>query len=246
MIFGWKKEKTRLEEQAVRSTFTHSPNGSGLIRFQEVSLPPSISRLSLDIPLGSWVVLGGKDDFAKALFCDLCFHYIHPEQGKVDPLLSGRDVSFLGRASTTYGRSLVDHLTCGVQESSRNLLEIVGRHSLSERFHRHLEKESLEFKGGKISRELELDERDHLELAEANLLLQRRRAAVIDTTTDFYQIAKEQGFQHSDLFLGSGKTILWIVDESKTFSGPWSEKQNAGITKKYLSFPTEARSSYIN
>jgi len=246
MIFGWKKEKIKLEEQAIWSNLSHGAGSSGLIRFQDVSLPPSISRLSLEIPLGSWVILGGEDDFAKALFCDLCFHYIHPEQGKVDPLLTGRDVSFLGRASTTYGRSLVDHLTSGVQETSRKLIEIVGRHSLSERFERHLAKGSLAFKEGKTSRELELDERDHLELAEANLLLQRRRAAVIDTTTDFYQIALEQGFQHSDLFLGSGKTILWIVDESKTFSGPWTEKNYATVNKKYLSFPSESRSGYIN
>jgi len=47
------------------------------------------------------VLLYGDDDFAKALFCDLCFSYIFPETGAVSPCLRGSDVSFLGRSNTT-------------------------------------------------------------------------------------------------------------------------------------------------
>src|SRR4051794_39602408 len=109
-----------------------APNG--LIRFVQVTLPPTIQDLSLQIPAASWVLLYGDDDFAKALFCDLCFSYIHPEKGKVAPGLRGSDVSFVGRSNTTYGRTLLDHLGCGVREKTRELTEYAVNHVLSERF----------------------------------------------------------------------------------------------------------------
>ncbi len=260
MIFGWKKQKgssPALQEASVNTKALTlfrdkalTGTSSGAIRFDNVTLPPAIQSLTLEIPLGSWVVLYGEDDFAKALFCDLCFSYIHPESGKVQPVLKGSDVSFLGRSNTTYGHKLVDHLSCGVIDNSKELLQYVALGSLSKRFHRHLSDSTvLEFRDGKSARDMELDERDSMELAEANLLLQKRKAAVIDTTTDFYQIALEQGFRHSELFLQSGKTIIWIVSGENPLpedARPWSLSRYSKITKTALSFPNESRAGYLN
>lgn len=254
MIFGWKKNRPLPEPSAplyserLRAR-SRSPHG-GLIKFERVSLPPAIKELNLEIPLGSWTVLYGEDDFAKALFCDLCFSYIQPESGKVHPVLKGTDVSFLGRSNTTYGNSLVEHLSCGVRENTKDLLEYVALRVLSERFGRHLEPRSpLEFSAGRGAREVPLDERDCLEIAEANVLLQRRKAAVIDTTSDFYQIAIEQGFRHSDELLTSGKTILWIVDDQHPLPAnacPWREKKYANVPQLSLGFPSGSPAGYIN
>lgn len=256
MIFGWKKNSRKsaptLEKGEV-FRYLKAPNQSdlgGLIRFENVSLPPSIQNMSLEIPLGSWVVLYGEDDFAKALFCDLCFSYILPEAGKVHPVLKGGDVSFLGRSNTTYGRSLVDHLSCGVKDNAKELMHFVAANVLSERFQRHLSMDSpLEFSGNRKAQNVELDERDFLEVAEANLMLQKRKAAVIDTTSDFYQIALEQGFRHSEVFLNSGKTLIWIVDEKNALpdgAQPWADASFKEIGKTSLSFPLESRAGYLN
>lgn len=230
--------------------FTDSTPDVGLIRFEKVSLAPAIQDLSLEIPLGSWVILYGDDDFAKALFCDLCFTYIHPESGKVHPCLKGSDVSFLGRSNNTYGITLTDHLSCGVKENSRELMAYAAEHVLSKRFRRHLKPKSLlEFAENKRASEVDLDERDFLEIAEANVLLQKRKAAVIDTTSDFYQIALEQGFRHSEVFLQSGKTIIWIVDEDHPLPADayyWNDARYKGILKNSLSFPTGSRAGHIN
>jgi hypothetical protein len=239
----------------MRNTLNYTAGGlaagkePGLIRFENVSLGNAIENLSLDIPLAAWVVLYGEDDFAKALFCDLCFSYIHPEAGRVHPVLKGSDVSFLGRSNTTYGNTLADHLQGGVRDHSRELTEFVISHVLSERFRRHLDPINiLAFRDGKKGQELDLDERDFLELAEANLILQKRPAAVIDTTTDFYQIALEQGFRHSSLFLESKRTIVWIVNEEAHLpegSRPWAKPEAQG-QKISLSFPSGSRAGYIN
>ena len=252
MIFGWKKQKSTAAslESIPAALLVAKPDQPVAVRFDSVTLPPAIQGLSLEVPLGSWVVLYGEDDFAKALFCDLCFSYIYPESGKVHPVLKGSDVSFLGRSNTTYGNTLVDHLSCGVKESSKELLQYVARTALSDRFHRHLNAASpLEFRQGLASRELELDERDSMEMAEANLLLQKRKAAVVDTTSDFYQIALEQGFRHSELFLRSGKTVIWIVSDKQPLPSdacPWKLSSYSQVIKQSLSFPNESRAGYLN
>jgi energy-coupling factor transporter ATP-binding protein EcfA2 len=253
MIFPWKRTSLRgrrSDERArLRKELNYSGKEAGLIRFEDVSLAPAIQNLSLEIPLGAWIVLYGEDDFAKALFCDLCFSYIHPESGRVHPVLKGSDVSFLGRSNTTYGNYLSDHLQGGVREHSRELTEFVIKQVLSARFHRHLDPANpLAFRDGKKAQELDLDERDFLEIAEANLVLQKRPAAVVDTTSDFYQIALEQGFRHSALFLESQRTVVWIVNEEARLpegSRPWA-KPDAEGKKISLSFPSGSRAGYIN
>jgi hypothetical protein len=126
----------------------------------------------------------------------------------------------------------------------------VAKNVLSARFQRHLSAGNcLEFSEGRKAQQVELDERDFLEIAEANLILQKRKAAVVDTTSDFYQIALEQGFRHSEFFLKSGKTLLWIVDEKIAIpegAKPWSSVEYTSVTKTSLSFPLESRAGYLN
>lgn len=254
VIFGWKKPATKARSQRgewaepLRKLRFFPDEQNSLISFNHVTLPPTIQDLSVEIPAGSWVLLYGDDDFAKALFCDLCFSYIHPEQGKVSPL-RGSDVSFIGRSNTTYGRTLVDHLGCGVREKTRELMHFAVNHVLSERFHRHLEKGTFEFSGARSAHEVDLDERDFLEIAEANVLLQRRKAAVIDTTSDFYQIALEQGFRHSDVFLNSGKTLIWIIHDKQPLPPEaqyWARTEYSSVRKLSLRFPTDSRAGFLN
>ena len=258
MIFGWKKPAAKSRPKGDWADlfrklrfFTQDDPNHGLIKFQNVSLSATIHNLNLQIEPGTWTLLYGNDDFAKALFCDLCFSYIQPEAGKVHPALKASDVSFIGRSNTTYGKTFVDHLSCGVKDTAKDLLEFVAANVLSERFRRHLAKDSfLEFANGKKAHELELDERDFMEIAEANLMLQKRKAAVIDTTTDFYQIALEQGFKHSDVFLKSGKTLIWIIDDKNKLAaeavGAWKDPQFSKMKMLSLYFPAGSRADYIN
>ena len=226
------------------------PEGeNGLIRFSQVFLPPAIENMSVEIPAGSWVMLYGEDDFAKALFCDLCFSYIQAEKGIVSPNLKPGDVSFLGRSNTTYGKSLIDHLGCGVKEKTKDLFHFAIKHVLSPRFHRNLAEGSFEFLDGKSAVDTDLDERDFLEIAEANVLLQKRKAVVIDTSSDFYQIGVEQGFRHSNVFLNSGKTLIWIISAQTPLpqnAQYWNLPEYQSLFRQSLSFPGEARAGYLN
>ncbi len=81
------------------------------------------------------------------------------------------------------------------------------------------------------------------------MLLQKRKAAVIDTTSDFYQIALEQGFRHSDVFLNSGKTLIWIIHDKQPLPADasyWNLPGYANAKKLSLSFPTGDKAGYVN
>jgi hypothetical protein len=81
------------------------------------------------------------------------------------------------------------------------------------------------------------------------VLLQRRKAVVIDTSSDFYQIGLEQGFRHSEIFLNSGKTLIWIVHDKQPLPADslyWNQPVYRPIPKLSFSFPAGERAGYIN
>lgn len=219
-----------------------------LIRLDHVFLKPFLHNISAQIRAGDWWLLRGLDEAAKSAFCDICFGFIRPEAGEVWPALGGRDVSFLGRRNATYGKSLMEHLICGVAGRSRQQMES----AVKEVFGEHLKsllspKSILVLLDGKKISDLELNEKDYLEIAEANVLLQDRKALIIDTTSECYENALEQGFRHSPALLNSGRTIFWIFNEKLLNDGQRQAWQgHPEIPKISLYFPAEFPPSHIN
>lgn len=258
MLFSWRKNQqnpaprpsARQESLLQKLRPSSSPASAPLISLSRVNLSPTIKDLSFNVGANTWLLLRGPNDFAKALFCDLCFSYIQPESGSVSPSMRGSDVSFLGRSNTTYGKSLIDHLSCGVRDDSRELLEFTVENVFTSNLKKLLSKDSpLLLKDNKKVADLDLNERDYMEIAEANLILLRRRAAIIDTTSDFYQLALEQGFRHSELLLRSGKTLFWILDDDRHIAdaqAPWRNKAYRDIPQASLYFADESLVDHIN
>lgn len=256
MLFPWKKNaRTKVGSENASQTKLQlserlrSPTENKcIISLSNVDLAPSFQGLNCKIHQGTWLLLVGPDDFAKALFCDLCFSFISPEAGEVFPRLEKSDVSFLGRSNTTYGHALIDHLYSGVREHSKELVVHVIENVFSKTLKARLSKNNpLEFTNNKNLAEMELSEKDLFEIAEANALLQNRAAAIVDTTTDFYRVALEQGFKHSKLLLDSGKTIFWIIDEKQPLpleNAPWHSYPNK--KKSSLYFVSEDQVNHIN
>lgn len=260
MLFGWKKTAAAKSDAKQNGLVPLlAPNYSKelsrsqeperpAVRFENVSLGTQIQNLNYEIPSGAWLLLMGPDSLTKALFCDLSFGFVKPQNGQVEPLFQGSDVSFLGRSNTTYGVSLLDHLTSGVKERSRGLLEFVVEKVFGPNLRKLLDTSSLlRTKEDQALLDLNLNERDFLELAEANLLLQNRPAVIIDASSDFYRTALEQGFRHSELLLRSGKTFFWIVDDSFPLDkgvAPWLLHKD--IPQLSLYFAPEALLKHIN
>ena len=248
MIFGWSKANKVRREKNKRANANKGITSAlrPLIEFHNVFLPPFLHDLSAKITKSSWVALYGEEDFAKALFCDLCFNYIFPETGSVNPVLDADKVTYLGRSSTV-GRTLLEHLRYGTKETSKEaILKAVT--VLSPELLQHLPPvSSLGFLETDIIANKNLGEREFLEIAEANLLLQNRPAAIVDTTTDFYKQAISQGFRHSPQFLQSGKTIIWILDNlSNTLNLPLFDAKYSTIEKINFYFGHESPVGYIN
>lgn len=239
MLFPWRKSPGQSEvRERLRSALSE---GQPVIDFQEVSLAPYLKKMSVTVKQGGWWLLLGPNPLGKALFCDLCFGFIEPQAGDIPRRLKNADVSFLGRSNATYGYTLWEHITCGARHRRKELVRQVVSSVVSPRVQKLLaENRSLV--------DVELTERDYLEIAEANLLLKKRPAVIVDATADFYKSALEQGFHHSELFLNSDKTIFWILDDNHPYSeeqSPWKTK--AGKAKaSSLYFSSEAQTAYIN
>src|SRR3989344_3971479 len=117
MFLPWKNARSEQQKMDanLQKHFRQPPGDSEVfVRFSSVCLAPHIQQMSCAIPVGAWILLEGANELAKALFLDLCFRYILPDAGLIEPKLSGSDISFLGRSYTTYGNSLLEHLSCGV------------------------------------------------------------------------------------------------------------------------------------
>ena len=192
-----------------------------------MSLDPSIQAFDLKIPLNSWVVLDGPDSLGIALFCDLCFGFLEPDSGEVASPFSSADVNFIGRAPTTYGRTLLEHITAGARKTPKGEVLRTINSTLSQSFQARFPGDAsalLRFSVEML--DLDLNERDFMEMSEANSILQRRAFQVIDTTSEFYQLALEQGFRHSEAFLSMSKAIFWIKDDRLPYPAdaqPWIE-----------------------
>lgn len=236
--------------QANQMTLENRANEATIaFKFSRVTLHPAIRKLDLELAKGDWAVLDGGDTLGIALFCDLCFGYLEPDAGSVGPRQNPSQVSFLGRSPSTYGATIWEHLVCGAGSVKRkNVSSVAGaclNHDLREQMQ----------KGAQANLNplhtafslLDLCERDLLEIAEANILLQNRPSVVIDTTSEFYREASAQGFKHSQLLLNGERNIFWIVDSTEPYlQAPWNEAPDGGRMIKRLLFPLESRLSGIN
>lgn len=230
-----KKKKSQNQEEDKPSILLH-----------KVSHPPSIQGLSLAIPQGVWVYISRKNELGAFTFCDLCFGFLKPTQGFIKNPLSGNDVSFLGHATTTYGRSLLEHLSYATTSITKNLLIKTAEQTLSKELLEKIPQKNIYH--SKLDEDISsitLIEKEYLEISEANAILQNRRAALVRMDSIFYQKALLQGFKHSKLFLDSGKTIFWMNYETVNSSELNASKNNS-IPTLSLDFSHESPPQYTN
>lgn len=245
LIIPWRRSRSGLHKEKKRSHELLGP----VVRFESAVLLPSIRGLSLELQSNSWMVLSGSDELGIALFCDLCFDFLQPEEGRVTSSLSSKDVSILGRSATTYGATVWEHITCGVSSISKTEILKAARFILRDPIFKGnaSQEEFLTLLHGPIS-DLELSERSWLEISEVNTLLQKRKAVVIDTSSSFYEAALGYGFKHSELFTSRNILFIWIssdVNEIPDRVKPWlSLKDKSRLIE--LNFSSENHPKYIN
>lgn len=203
------------------------------LELRNISLSQKFPNVTCRIPHGTWVLLQGKDHLSKAMFCDLCFGYLEPERGTIEPRLSSEQVNILGRGQNTFGVSLLDHLNFGIKNSSKEQVSKLAEAVFSENIRRHIDSNSvLMLKDHMSVSDARLNERDYMEISEINVLLQNRPMLVVDTTAVFYQNALDLGFRHSEVLLNSGKTIFWLLDDTYNFENkqsPWLRRTSEAL-----------------
>ncbi len=246
MIIPWKRVRESKESAENRSPVVKV---GPIIEFESAILLPSIRGLNIRIQSNSWVTLSGSDELGIALFCDLCFNFVKPEEGQVNTELSSKDVSILGRSATTYGATIWEHITCGTTAIAKEDILRLPRSVLRDSvFLPNAKQEAyLKMLHSPIS-DFEFSERSWLEISELNNLLQKRSAVVVDTTSGFYEAAVSYGYTHSKEFIDQEILYLWIIQEDTKPSKknkPWLLESKINRIQK-LSFVSESHPKYIN
>lgn len=245
MIIPWRRSR----KEKFRSKPEHGNPLQPVVEFKSAVLLPSIRGLNVTICANSWVVMTGADELGIALFCDLCFNFVQPEQGEVNSQYTSKDVSIIGRSATTYGSTIWEHITCGTSQVSKadiiNYARLVLKDAI---FQSNLkEDEFVQLLHNPIS-DFELSERSWLEISELNAMLQGRSAVVIDTSSSFYSAALSYGYSHSKVFLMKPLLFLWITSETNLLpekARAWQRKEHSEKLIE-LSFSNENHPRYIN
>jgi hypothetical protein len=181
---------------------------------------------------GAKLALCGPGTPQKHYFCDWLLGFLEIPNSTITVGVGDRVLStaaqrlsqsaLIGRSPMLFGATLQDALlyrTSGVRKPE--LLYFVERlfgPSLKRRA--NPANPFVDADGAPISTH-SLTSREHLEVAQINLILMKTPLVVFDLSSDLMREAMEQGFRPSEELLDSGKTVLFILPPGKDVS--WAQ-----------------------
>jgi hypothetical protein len=184
------------------------------------------------IPARSMLALTGSDTFSKHFFCDWLMGFVEVPGSRVairhgSALISAapdrtRLAAVLGRSPLLYGETIQESLLYRTREVPKKelyaLIEQLYGPSLR---HRTDPKNPLLDPNGKPIPTQILTAREHLEIAQINIILQRTPIVVLDLSSELMAEALAEGFRPAPLLLDGTKTIIAILPPGK--DAGWAE-----------------------
>lgn len=199
----------------------------------EVTAQPDINSPVIQMEAGSRIALEGMGTLQKHYFCDWILGFLDLPKAKIQISLAERALltnveraqhsALIGRSPMLFGSTIQDALLYRTQNVRKaELLYFVDK-----LFGPSLKEKSsplnpfVDHEGNPISTS-QLTSREHLEVAQINLILMKTPLVVFDLSSDLVREALEQGFRPSNELLDSGKTILFILPVEK--NAAWAEE----------------------
>ena len=174
------------------------------------------------IEAGARLWLTGSNASQKHYFCDWLMGFVGQGPSSVTLKFNEKSIetpskraecfSVLGRSPLLYGTTLRDALLYRTQNVRKNMmLELAAKcFGPSLKARAHADNPLADASGVPLTTE-SLTAREHLEVAQVNVLLQRTPVIVVDLSSELVNEALEEGFQFAPELTQSAKTILVIL-----------------------------------
>jgi ABC-type uncharacterized transport system YnjBCD ATPase subunit len=199
----------------------------------EILAKPSESSPALTIESGDILALTGGDTYGKHYFCDWLLGFVDVPETLITIKFNGRETtlakdrtqmaSLLGRSPLLYGETIQESLLYRTHDVKKHEL-----YSLIERLYgpslraRTSAQNPLFDQNGKPVPTQILTAREHLEVAQINLLLQKNPIVILDLSSELMREALDEGFRPARELFESGKTIIVILPTTKDLT--WAEE----------------------
>lgn len=181
------------------------------------------------IQAGSHLALTGPNSYQKHFFCDWIFGFIDLPDTHVMIDVDGTQVdiprertqmvSLLGRSPLLYGETVQESLNYRTQNVRKGDLLYLVEKLYGPTLKKRVDPNNPLFdKNGKPIPTHMLTAREHLEIAQINLLLQKTPIAILDFSSELMQAALEEGFVVADELLKSRRTVISVLPENTALS----------------------------
>ena len=180
----------------------------------------------LQLESGSRLALLGTDTFRKHYFCDWLLGYVDVPGSSVTICVGSQTVEnlgdrtrlagLLGRSPFLYGDTIQESLLYRTQNvRKQDLFHLVERfYGAGLRSRTSPENPFCDSKGKPVPTQV-LNAREHLEIAQINILLQKTPIVVLDLSSDLMTQALELGYRPCAELFESGKTLIAILPPGK-------------------------------
>ena len=191
---------------------------------------------TLHIDAGKTIALLGSSTFHKHYLCDWLLGFVEAKNTKVSLELSNgknttravephdraQHASVLGRSPILCGETIQEALTFRTHHVRKSELKEMVEHFFGPTLRAKTNPEARFFDrdGAPVSTH-SLTAREHLEIAQINVLLQKTPVIILDLSSELMAEAMAQGFVPAPELFTSGKTVLTIVPPSRDLK--WAE-----------------------
>lgn len=224
---GIQPKQTEHEKEAERTASYLRSSGVQISAADAAGLTP------LTIGAGNRLALVGSDTYRKHYFCDWILGFVNVAGStvkiKVGETVIGdaghrtKIASLLGRSPLLYGETIQESLLYRTNNvRKQELYEMIERfYGPSLRARTSPQNPLLDVNGKPIPTQI-LTAREHIEIAQINLILQKTPLMILDLSSELMNEALNQGFRPSRELIQSGKTIIVILPPQKDLV--WAEE----------------------
>lgn len=235
MVFNWRKalpkrnfkDQSACNAQAKETTSPYLVTPGAELNAQGAALWPSVH-----IAPGAHIALIGDDTYCKHYFCDWLLGFVEIANSRVSMRIDDTVVTearhrtnaaaLLGRSPLIFAETVQEALLYRTRDvRKQDLYELIDRFfGPGLRARVNPQNPLFDLAGNPVPTQA-LTAREHLELTQINVLLQRTPLVLLDFSTKLMLEAIHEGFRPAPALFASGKTVLAILPPGKDLA--WVE-----------------------